>query len=163
MVKPILGIIGGGQLGSMLVSAAKKINVKTVIFSNDKEAPAQNFSDEFIYGKYDDIIKINEFIEKVDLVTFEFENIPYNTLNIINKNKKVLPSPKTNKIIQNRLFEKNFINELNIKTTKYISIKNKLPSILPQLQDNYLTLNFRQSPYENSLIDSGEILFTLKF
>ena len=54
MVKPILGIIGGGQLGSMLASAAKKINVKTVIFCDDKEAPAQNFSDEFIYGKYDD-------------------------------------------------------------------------------------------------------------
>ena len=124
MVKPILGIIGGGQLGSMLASAAKKINVKTVIFCDDDKAPAQNFSDEFIYGKYDDIIKINEFIDKVDLVTFEFENIPYNTLDTINKTKKVLPSPKINKIIQNRLFEKNFINELNIKTTKYISIKN---------------------------------------
>ena len=124
MVKPILGIIGGGQLGSMLANAAKKINVKTVIFCDDDEAPAQNFSDEFIYGKYDDIIKINEFINKVDLVTFEFENIPYNTLNIINKTKKVLPSPKVNKIIQNRLFEKKFINELNIKTTKYTSIKN---------------------------------------
>ena len=107
-----------------MASAAKKINVKTVIFCDDDEAPAQNFSDEFIYGKYDDIIKINEFINKVDLVTFEFENIPYNTLNIINKTKKVLPSPKVNKIIQNRLFEKKFINELNIKTTKYTSIKN---------------------------------------
>ena len=74
MVKHILGIIGGGQLGSMLASAAKKINVKTVIFCDDDEAPAQNFSDEFIYGKYDDIIKINEFINKVDLVTFVFEN-----------------------------------------------------------------------------------------
>ena len=51
----------------------------------------------------------------------------------------------------------------NLSYAPYISIKNKLPSILPQLQDNYLTLNFRQSPYENSLIDSGEILFTLKF
>ena len=51
----------------------------------------------------------------------------------------------------------------NLTYSPYISIKNKLPSILPQLQDNYLTLNFRQSPYENSLIDSGEILFTLKF
>ena len=80
--------------------------------------------DYFPYGKYDDMIKINEFIDKVDLVTFEFENIPYNTLDTINKTKKVLPSPKINKIIQNRLFEKNFINELNIKTTKYISIKN---------------------------------------
>ena len=119
-----LGIIGGGQLGSMLSIAAKKLNIKTIIYSDDINAPAQNFSDEFIYGKYDDIIKINEFIDKVDLVTFEFENIPYNTLDTINKTKKVLPSPKINKIIQNRLFEKNFINELNIKTTKYISIKN---------------------------------------
>ena len=50
MVKPILGIIGGGQLGSMLASAAKKINVKTVIFCDDDKATAQNFSDEFIYG-----------------------------------------------------------------------------------------------------------------
>lgn len=51
----------------------------------------------------------------------------------------------------------------NLSYSPYISIKNKLPSILPQLKDNYLTLNLRQSPYDNSLIDSGEILFTLKF
>ena len=51
----------------------------------------------------------------------------------------------------------------NLSYSPYISIKNKLPSILPQLKDNYLTLNLRQSPYNNSLIDSGEILFTLKF
>ena len=47
MVKITLGIIGGGQLGSMLSSAAKKLNIKTVIFSNDNEAPARNFSDNF--------------------------------------------------------------------------------------------------------------------
>ena len=51
-VKPILGIIGGGQLGSMLASAAKKINVKTVVISDDETAPAKNFCDKFIYAKY---------------------------------------------------------------------------------------------------------------
>ena len=51
----------------------------------------------------------------------------------------------------------------NLSYSPYISIKNKLPSILPQLKDNYLTLNLRQSPYDNSLIDSGEILFTINF
>ena len=76
MQSPILGIIGGGQLGSMLSEAAKKINIKTVIFSNDQEAPAKNYCDEFICGEYDDDSKLNEFIEKVDIVTFEFENIP---------------------------------------------------------------------------------------
>ena len=59
MVKLTLGIIGGGQLGSMLASAAKKINIKTVIYSNDLDAPAQKYSDDFIFGKYDDERKIN--------------------------------------------------------------------------------------------------------
>ena len=45
-----LGIIGGGQLGSMLSMAAKKLNIKTIIYCNDQEAPAQNFCDEFIYA-----------------------------------------------------------------------------------------------------------------
>ena len=59
MSKLTLGILGGGQLGSMLALAAKKINIETVIFSDDKESPAQRFSDKFIYGKYDDQQKIN--------------------------------------------------------------------------------------------------------
>ena len=49
-----LGILGGGQLGSMLSIAAKKLSVKSIVFSDDQEAPAQNFCDDFIYGKYDD-------------------------------------------------------------------------------------------------------------
>ena len=80
MSKPDLGIIGGGQLGSLLASAAKKLNIKTVILSDDKDAPAINFADEFIYGDYQDINIINNFLEKVDLVTYEFENIPYEIL-----------------------------------------------------------------------------------
>ena len=48
-----LGIIGSGQLGSLLCQAAKKLDVKTVVISDDKDGPAQNYSDEFIYSKYD--------------------------------------------------------------------------------------------------------------
>ena len=124
MNNPTLGIIGGGQLGSLLGIAAKKINIKTIILSDDIDSPAKNFSDEFIYGKYDDLKKINEFLKKVDLVTYEFENVPYVILNKINKSKKVLPKPKINKLIQNRLTEKDFINKLNIRTTSYVLIKN---------------------------------------
>ena len=82
-----LGIIGGGQLGSMLSTAAKKLNIKTIIYCDDINAPAQNFCDEFIFGKYNDKDKIFQFIDKVDKVTYEFENIPYETLNEINKKK----------------------------------------------------------------------------
>jgi 5-(carboxyamino)imidazole ribonucleotide synthase len=133
MSKPTLGIIGGGQLGSMLATAAKKLNIKTVIFSDDVDSPAQKFSDEFIFGQYDDKTKIYEFVNNTDIITFEFENIPYETLSEINKTKPVLPKPSVNRIIQHRLAEKDFINKLNIRTTQYISIEQK--SQLDALQD----------------------------
>ena len=124
MVNTIVGIIGGGQLGSMLAAAAKKINIRTVVFCDDKDSPAKKFADEFIFGSYDDDDKINEFINKVDIVTFEFENIPYETLKKINEIKKVLPKPEINRLVQNRLSEKDFLNKINISTTKYVSVKN---------------------------------------
>jgi len=124
MSKPDLGIIGGGQLGSLLASAAKKLNIKTVILSDDKDAPAINFADEFIYGDYQDINIINNFLEKVDLVTYEFENIPYDILKKINETKSVLPSPEINKLIQNRMTEKEFLNKNNITTTQFVSIND---------------------------------------
>ena len=128
-----LGIIGGGQLGSMMAIAAKKLNIKTVIFCDDVDAPAQNFCNNFIFGNYDDKAKIAEFIKHVDIVTFEFENIPYETLNEINKLKPVLPKPAVNRLIQHRLAEKDFINKLNIRTTRYVSIEKK--SDLDSLED----------------------------
>jgi len=120
-----LGIIGGGQLGSMMSSAAKKLDIKTVIYSDDKDAPAQNFCDEFIFGGYDDNQKILEFISRVDVVSYEFENIPYETLNEMNKLKPVLPKPSVNRLIQHRIAEKDFVNKLNIRTTRYVSIEKK--------------------------------------
>ena len=120
-----LGIIGGGQLGSLLSVAAKKLNIKTIIYCDDFDAPAQNFCDDFVYGKYDDKEKILEFIKKVDVVTFEFENIPFKTLNEMNKLKPVLPKPSVNRLIQHRMAEKDFVNKLNIRTTRYVSIEKK--------------------------------------
>ena len=119
-----LGIIGSGQLGSMLCQAAKKLNIKTVVISDDAQGPAQNFSDQFIFSKYDDQTKIKDFINKVDVVTFEFENIPIDVLKNIDKEKKVLPKPDINKIVQNRKLEKTFVNDLDIKTTEWAFIKS---------------------------------------
>ncbi len=125
MSKPTLGIIGGGQLGSMLAAAAKKLDIKTIVFCDDIDAPAQKFSDEFIYGNYNDQDKIDEFVNRAGVITYEFENIPYETLKEINKKKPVLPKPSINRIIQHRLAEKDFINKSNIRTTQYASIENK--------------------------------------
>ena len=120
-----LGIIGGGQLGSMLAISAKKLKIKTIVFCDDADAPAQNFCNKFISGNYDDKNRIIEFVNQVDVVTYEFENIPFETLNEINKLKPVLPKPSVNRIIQHRLAEKDFINKLNIRTTRYVSIDKK--------------------------------------
>ena len=119
-----LGIIGSGQLGSFLCQAAKKLNVRTVIISDDKDGPAQKYSDSFIYSKYDDEKEIEKFINQVDIVTFEFENIPFEILDKINKKKKVFPNPEINKIIQNRRLEKEFVNSLKIKTTEWAFIQS---------------------------------------
>ena len=118
-----LGIIGSGQLGSMLCQAAKKLNIKTVVISDDEQGPAQNYCDQFIFSKYDNPIKIKDFINKVDVVTFEFENIPVNILKSIDKEKKVYPKPDINKIIQNRKLEKTLVNDLGIRTTEWALIK----------------------------------------
>jgi 5-(carboxyamino)imidazole ribonucleotide synthase len=120
-----LGIIGGGQLGSMLAVAAKKININSIVYCDDANAPAQNFCNEFIFGEYNNQKKISEFVSKVDIITYEFENIPFETLNEINKLKPVLPKPSVNRLIQHRLAEKDFINKLNIRTTRYVSIEKK--------------------------------------
>ncbi len=124
MSRPTLGIIGGGQLGSLLAEAAKKIDVKTVILSDDINAPAKKFTNNFIYGKYNDQNIINEFLNVIDLATYEFENIPFEVLKKIDEVKTVLPKPKINKLIQNRLTEKDFLNKYDIRTTRYSSIKN---------------------------------------
>ena len=70
-----LGILGGGQLGSMLSVAAKKLNIKTFIYSDDQNAPAQNFCDEFMFGDYKDKNKINDFVKKVSIVTVSYTHL----------------------------------------------------------------------------------------
>ena len=65
-----LGIIGSGQLGSLLCQAAKKLNVNTVVISDDEQGPAQNYSNEFIYSKYDDENKVlmDDLIIKTEMI-----------------------------------------------------------------------------------------------
>ena len=171
MTNPVLGIIGGGQLGSMLAQAAKKIKIKTIIFSDDADAPAKNFTEEFIFGKYNDNEKIKEFVNKVDIVTLEFENIPYETLNNIKKLKNILPDPEIIKIVQNRFLEKEFINSLNIKTTEYKNItekedlklnKNLIPGILKTTTLGYDGKGQYRIESENN-IDNLEIDFKKKY
>ena len=124
-LKPVLGIIGGGQLGSMLATAAKKLKIKTIVLSDDPKAPAKNFCDKIIVSEYNKQKTIEDFASEVDVITFEFENIPFKVLEHISKLKPVFPKPSINQIVQNRFTEKKFINNTGIKTTNYALIRNQ--------------------------------------
>ncbi len=140
----ILGILGGGQLGMLLCQAANKIGIDTFIYTDSYDSPATNYSKLSIIQPYDNKDSLNDFIQNCDVITFEFENIPYETLDYIIKSKPVFPNPGINKIIQDRLLEKDFINSLNIQTTKYIDVnsvkeipENIFPSMLKTRRMGY--------------------------
>ena len=120
-----LGIIGGGQLGSLLALSARKLGIKTFIICDDNNAPAKEFCDEFIFSDYQNEENIKIFESKADFITYEFENIPFKTLKLLNRSNKVFPSPNVNKIVQHRLTEKDFINKCNLRTLHIFMLKMK--------------------------------------
>ncbi|MDA9601800.1 5-(carboxyamino)imidazole ribonucleotide synthase [Alphaproteobacteria bacterium] len=120
-----LGILGGGQLGMMMCQAAKSIDISTLIYSDSLDSPAINFSDSHFIDKYDNFLRIEEFVNECDVITYEFENIPYETLKYIKSKINVFPSPEVNNIIQDRLSEKNYIDSLKVPIVPFIKINNQ--------------------------------------
>ena len=120
-----LGILYSGQLETQLIKSAKKIGgIKTIVLTDDKDGPAKHYADEFICADLNDKKVIENFVKKIDLCTYAFENLSYKILKSIADVKEVHPSPNTLKIAQNRILEKKFANELGIKTTEWKSIKS---------------------------------------
>ena len=118
-----LGIFGGGQLGKFLVQSAKKLNIRTLVFTDSFDSPAIYHSDDFIISNYKNKKKLDFFIRNIDLATFEFENIPFQTLDYVEKKITVSPKPSIIRILQDRLKEKNFLNSIGIKTTEFYYLK----------------------------------------
>jgi 5-(carboxyamino)imidazole ribonucleotide synthase len=118
-----LGIFGGGQLGKFLALAAKKLKIKTFIFTDSLDSPAIYYCDNFIISDYENKKQIDLFINNIDIATFEFENIPFKTLDYVEKKIKVHPKPSIIKILQDRLKEKTFLNSIGVKTTEFYYLK----------------------------------------
>ncbi len=125
MKKSSLGIIGGGQLGMFLCQAAKKENLRTVVFSTTENFSARDFCDFYLISDFNNNTKIDKFIDSADIFTIETENIPTNFLKKIEKKKKLFPKSNIIEISQNRLKEKKFLNSIeNIKTVNFKSLNN---------------------------------------
>ena len=119
-----IGILGGGQLGQMLSMAASRLGFKTHIFEPSENPPASNVSFKFTRAEYDDYDALKQFASSVDVVTYEFENIPTAALDIIETQSEIFPNREALKISQDRLIEKEFINKLGFKTASFCEVNS---------------------------------------
>ncbi len=122
----VVGVIGGGQLGRMIALAARRLGVRTVIWTGGLEAPAVECADEVIDLPFDDPDALQDFCSRVTVSTVEFENIPCHTLEKVARCTGLFPSPHAICICQNREREKNFLRENNIPHTWFAVISNAL-------------------------------------
>lgn len=118
----IIGILGGGQLARMLSLAAAPLGYKTCIYCPEDKGPAIDVSHANIIGAYDDQEKLKEFANKVDVITYEFENIPAATIDFLNELVTVSPNLKSLQTSQDRLVEKDYLNNIGCQTAPYANI-----------------------------------------
>ena len=98
-----IGIMGGGQLGRMTALAAGQLGYKCNIYCPDADGPASQVSAATTLGAYDDIEALRRFGEAVDVVTFEFENIPHESVQLLSEYAVVRPGWKSLAVAQDRL------------------------------------------------------------
>ena len=121
-----LGILGGGQLGRMSAQAASKLGIYTVIFCPEENSPASQVADETIVADYDNQDALKTLSERCDYITYEFENIPTDTVDYLNtlKRNTTFPKKKLLEVSQDRITEKQFLNDLGIATTKWKNVSS---------------------------------------
>ncbi|GEP04409.1 5-(carboxyamino)imidazole ribonucleotide synthase [Methylobacterium oxalidis] len=117
-----LGIVGGGQLGRMIALAAADYGLKVHVFAPDADSPAFDVAAAATVAAYDDAAALRRFAESVDAVTYEFENIPRETAEILAAGAPLHPSAEALATTQDRLAEKTFINELGIPTAPFRAV-----------------------------------------
>jgi 5-(carboxyamino)imidazole ribonucleotide synthase len=115
----VIGILGGGQLGRMSALAAARLGYRVHIFSPEADGPAAQVAWKNTVAAYDDHAALEAFAKAVDVVTFEFENIPAAATEILAKQKPTRPSPRVLHITQERLREKRFLEEISVPVTAF--------------------------------------------
>jgi 5-(carboxyamino)imidazole ribonucleotide synthase len=118
----IIGILGGGQLGRMTAMAAARLGYRVHTFCPDRDAPASHVSWHNTVAGYDNQSALKAFAESVDVVTFEFENIPASTTEFLAALKPTRPEPKVLYLTQERLREKRFLASINVPTTRFLDV-----------------------------------------
>lgn len=117
-----IGILGGGQLGRMLIQAASKLGISCVVYTSDENSPASQICDNTIVSSYTDISMLADFANSVDVVTYEFENIPLITAQTVEEHTILYPNSNVLKICQDRILEKMFLYNIGVPIADFRSI-----------------------------------------
>jgi 5-(carboxyamino)imidazole ribonucleotide synthase len=119
-----IGILGGGQLGRMLAMAAARLGLRCQVFSPDPDSPAFDVVQNATCAEYADVEALELFANDVDVVTYEFENVPAATAMVLAARRPVLPAQKILETTQDRLIEKDFVSKLGIGTADYADVSS---------------------------------------
>jgi 5-(carboxyamino)imidazole ribonucleotide synthase len=121
-----IGILGGGQLGRMLTLEAKRMGFRVVTLEPLPNSPTGQIADEQIVAAYDDLRAIGELGARSDVVTYEFENIPLESvLALEDDRRRVLPNSFALRITQERLLEKGFVRDCGIPTADFAPVRSR--------------------------------------
>lgn len=130
-----LGILGGGQLGKMLLTETRKFDIQTLVLDPSKDAPCQFGAHYFEIGSLLDFDTVYNFGKKVDVLTIEIENVNLDALEKLEaEGKKIFPSPKTLRNIQSKITQKSLYNRNQIPTANSKPFDNKKGLIIETLQ-----------------------------
>jgi 5-(carboxyamino)imidazole ribonucleotide synthase len=119
-----IGILGGGQLGRMLAMAAARLGLRCQVFSPDPDSPAFDVVLNATCAEYADVEALELFANDVDVITYEFENVPAAAAMILAARRPVLPNRKILETTQDRLAEKDFVKRLGIGTADYTDVSS---------------------------------------
>ncbi|WP_407148812.1 5-(carboxyamino)imidazole ribonucleotide synthase [Bradyrhizobium sp. ORS 86] len=119
-----IGILGGGQLGRMLAMAAARLGLRCQVFSPDPDSPAFDVVQSATCAEYADVEALELFANDVNVVTYEFENVPAATAMVLAARRPVLPAHTILETTQDRLIEKDFVSRLGIGTADYADVSS---------------------------------------
>ncbi|WP_412565354.1 5-(carboxyamino)imidazole ribonucleotide synthase [Thalassobius sp. MITS945101] len=120
----VIGILGGGQLGRMLSVAASRLGFKTHIFEPGANPPAAQVADQLTTASYEDEAALRAFADTVDVITYEFENIPTSALDVLEAIRPIRPGREALRVSQDRLTEKTYLADLGLKTAPFANVEN---------------------------------------
>ena len=119
-----IGILGGGQLGRMTALAAARLGYRCHVFADEPDSPTAQVCGGATVAEFGDREALERFASAVDIITFEFENIPAEAVRRVAAIKPVLPRPEILEIAQDRLREKDFLRSIDVETTAYREISD---------------------------------------